>query len=127
NNGAYTASYSLTPTCGAFTVCKTDKGAVTLTPGARDSAHVSFLVPTAIGSFSPIQLVARYTAPTSGAVADTGRVTVNTPTAFDLYQPRVIALFPTMLVQPGYVANMPFTVTNLGTDTVTYALTTTYT
>src|SRR5262249_40966013 len=52
NTGSLAATYQLSASCGAFTVCRVDRTSLTLAPGARDSAHVSFLVPAAIGSFS---------------------------------------------------------------------------
>jgi RHS repeat-associated protein len=125
NTGSLSATYQLSASCGAFTVCRVDRASLTLAPGARDSAHVSFLVPAAIGSFSPITLVARYVSPTAATVADSGTIIASTPTAIDLYQPKVTALFPMMLVQPGWIPGLVFTITNLGSETTTYALTTT--
>lgn len=125
NVGSLAATYQLAAACGAFTVCRVDKAAITVAPGARDSAHVSFLTPGAIGSFSPITLVARYTSPAGGGAADSGTVIASTPTAFDLYQPKVTAASSLMLVQPGFLPLLDYTIKNLGTETVTYTLTTT--
>ena len=125
NVGSLAATYQLSASCGAFTVCQLDKPTLTIAPGARDSARVTFLVPAAIGSFSPIKLVARYSSPTGGSVADSGTVTAHTPTAYQLFQPRVVATYPLILVQPGWIPFLSYTITNTGSETATYTLTTT--
>ena len=123
NVGSLAATYQLSASCGAFTVCQLDKTTLTVAPGARDSARVTFLVPTAIGSFSPIKLVARYSSPTGGAAADSGTITVHTPTAYQLFQPRVVATFPLMILQAGWIPYLAYTITNTGSETATYTLT----
>ena len=122
NSGAYPATYTLSASCGAFTVCRASKQSMTLAPGARDSAQVSFLVPSAIGAFSPIRLIARYSSPTSGTIADSGQVTAATPTAAELFQPKVTVSPPLMIMLPGWMPYLGYTIRNMGAEPVTYAL-----
>ncbi|MEO7086519.1 MAG: hypothetical protein ABI442_03850, partial [Gemmatimonadaceae bacterium] len=122
NAGAYPATYQLTPSCGTYSVCVGDKTSVTLTPGARDSTHVSFLAPSLIATYAPIRVVARYTGPDGSTIADSADVTMHTLTAAELYQPKVTGGYDLGVIAPSSILGMTYVVQNLGSEDVNYWL-----
>ena len=83
NNGSYTASYALGTVCGTrgtLSGCAKDKGAVSLAPGASDNVVVTYTRSGTTDITDSLKLVATYTSPLGGAIADTGRKVVMAPT-----------------------------------------------
>jgi RHS repeat-associated protein len=124
NVGMYEATYALRAVCGGLPNCGT-ASAVTLAPGATSDVTVNFTSPPASGARDTVRLVATYTAPTGGIIADTGVTAVVAPSVEAAPLVRVSPL--AAVLEPTHVGSLEYDITNPGSDPVTFSLASTVT
>ncbi|MEP6492499.1 MAG: RHS repeat-associated core domain-containing protein [bacterium] len=126
NAGTRNALYHLTPACGAVVVagsCAVSTPALSLAPGATDSAYVSFSIAGIPSASTTLALIASYQDVAGHVSADTGRMNGQVPSIAQLYQPFVSAA-GSYMVKPNDNVQMiyafAFPVQNTGIAPVTY-------
>ncbi len=125
NSGSYTAAYSLTASCGIIGPCTSNPSSITLAPGASGAAIVSYTSPATLGAGDDIKLVARYTSPVGGGIADTGIKHAIVPTVEAT--PVVEAPAATSMVTSAIMCCFTFRITNPGSAQVQMHVVTTAT
>ena len=125
NIGSYTASYTIAVPCGGsrtLSGCSANKGALSLAPGVSDQVIVAYTRSGATDLADTLRLVATYTAPVGGVIADTGRKIVIAPSVEPA--PLVKGTKSSFTISPSIVtATSWFTVQNSGTAPTRYRLT----
>jgi RHS repeat-associated protein len=120
NAGSYAAAYALTPLCRGVANCIASPSVVSLAPGATASVSVNYTAPSVAGERDTVGLVARFTAPTGSAIADTAKRVVVAPV--HEVAPVLSAPMSPIPLEPTYVTSGYFSIANPGSEPVTYAL-----
>ncbi|MDB4878537.1 MAG: hypothetical protein JWM41_4983 [Gemmatimonadetes bacterium] len=120
NAGSYAAGYTLTPSCRGVANCVASPSVLTLAAGASAPVVVSYTSPSVTGERDTIQLIAQFTAPTGAVIADTGKKTVVVP-ALEA-APNVTTPSTPVVLPPSYRSTAGFSITNPGSESVTYAI-----
>jgi RHS repeat-associated protein len=128
NRGYYTAAYSVTASCGSSTTlssCVANKGAVSLAPFGSDVVIVTYTRSGAMDHPDTLKLLATYTSPLGGVIADTGKKVVVAPSVEAT--PVVAGYTGTAQLNASSIYSLFFTVTNQSSTPLTYSVTATTT
>ena len=124
NAGTEAASYSVSALCaGTSTLsgCTPNKGSLSLAPGGSDVVVVTFTRSGALDVADTLKLVAAYTSPLGGTIADTGRKVVVAPSVE--VAPVVAGTSPSFSMSPTVVMGTGwFTLRNTSSVRIRYNL-----
>ncbi|HEV8498612.1 MAG TPA: RHS repeat-associated core domain-containing protein, partial [Gemmatimonadaceae bacterium] len=123
NQGAYVVAYTVAPLCGGtatLTNCVSNKGSVSLAPGATDVAIVTYTRSGALDHPDTLKLVATYTSPLGGVIADSGKKVVIALSVEAA--PAVSGMSGTQQLPTSSIITEYFTVTNSNAAPITFSL-----
>jgi RHS repeat-associated protein len=122
NAGVANAPYQLAAFCPAVT-CQISKTSTTLSPGASDSAIITFTPTASMGASATVGMRASYTNAANQTIADTGTVVAALAQMASHAVPSVTPQLASVTVEPGVITSYYFVLKNTGTIAATYDFT----